>query len=55
MERAIIDLHAADAGYHADFLSRFMGSRAERAAQNIEEVSKLHSFTVLFSNVTLDI
>ena len=43
VEGAISDLHVTDAGYHADCVSRFVGSRAVRAAQNVKEVSLLHS------------
>ena len=39
----ISDLHAANAGYHADCASRFMGSRAVRALQTVKEVSKLRT------------
>ena len=37
----ISDLHAVDAGYHADCMSRFIGAREVRVAQNFKEISKL--------------
>ena len=39
--KVISDLHAVDAGYHADYMSGFIGARTVRMAQNFKEISKL--------------
>ena len=40
---SISDLHATNAGYYADCVSRSMRSRLVKVSQNVREVSKLRT------------
>ena len=50
----ISNLYAVDAGYHADCMSKFMGARAVRVAQNFKKISKLRTkHSQLLTNVRI--